>query len=450
MNMFKYLLATLCLLPLALSAQENPDKEKDIFYKMGGGLRLRQLYNQNSTGGYLPFDEDLVSTNHRAQLDLQLNKGEYLETFFRAIHHSEWGEVNSTNSDTFILQQAWANWKVADFLDLKFGRQPIVIGRGLSYGENQWENVPTYYDGFGLLFDWDVMELSIYGVKIYELDRVAPSSVASDPELTNYILDLDFKDLSDMIRMADIHFVQVLGDVGQIPGTTTVLRKQRVQRFGFDLIFGGVYYEVGGSINYVTGTKEGITVNDKVKQLMLDTEAKFLMPDWENFELWVGYHSDSGDDLAGDGTDSQYEPLNYNLHQNAGRLDFFKFGNLTYLRSGASLRFSSEWYVGGEVLFFEKSKSGAANYLERSYLTGDLSSALQSGAVQFGNTKSLGTEFDLWVGKTYRSGVNLELSFNILKPGDAMKTAYTGGVPTQLYALNDTIMSVILDVGFFF
>lgn len=450
MNMFKYLFIILSLFSQSLFAQENPDKEKDIFFKMGGGLRLRQFYLQNSTVGFLPLEEDLVNTNHRAQLDLQLNKGEYLETYFRAIHHSAWGEVNAANNNTFILQQAWANWKVADFLDLKFGRQPIVIGRGLSFGENQWENVPTYYDGFSLLFDWDVMELSLYGVKVYELERVAPASIASDPELTNYILNLDFKDLSDMIRMADFHVVQVIGDVGQIPGTTTVLGKQRVQRFGFDLIFGGVYYEVAGSVNYVTGTKEGVTITDKVKQLMFDTEAKLMVPDWENLELWAGYHADSGDDMAGDGTDGQYEPLNYNLHQNAGRLDFFKFGNLTYLRSGASLRFSSEWYVGGEVLFFEKSKLGGANYLERAYVAGDLSTALQAGTIQFGPSKSLGTEFDLWVGKTYQSGVNLELSINILRPGDAMKTAYTGGVPTNLFALDDTVMSVILDVGFFF
>lgn len=436
----------LAMFSAAVEAQENPDKEKDIFYKMGGGIRLRQFYMQNATSGYIPFEEDFVNTNHRAQLDLQLNKGEYLQTYFRAIHHSEWGDESSSTNDQFILQQAWGDWKVTDFLDIKFGRQPIVIGRGLVFGENQWENVPTYYDGFGLLFDWDVMELSLYGVKVYELDRDPTNSIASDPELTNYILNLDFKELSDLIRLADINFVQVLGDVGQIPGTTTILRKQRVQRFGFDVVFGGVYYEVGASTNYVTGTKEGLTPTDKVKQLMLDTEVKFMMPDWENLQVWAGYHTDSGDETPGDGTDSQYDPLNYNFHVNAGRLDFFKFGNLTFLRGGASLKFLSDWYVGTEVLFFEKTKSGAANYLERSIMADDFT----NGTLQFGNAKSLGSEFDLWVGKTYQSGVNLELSFNILKPGDAMKTAYTGGIPTQLFPLNDTIFSVILDLGFFF
>jgi hypothetical protein len=445
-SMFKYLFTTLFLLMSAAQAQENPDKEKDIFYKMGGGLRLRQFYMQNATSGYLPFEEDFVDTNHRAQLDIQLNKGEYLETYFRAIHHSEWGNESAATNDQFILQQAWGNWKVSDFLNLKFGRQPIVIGRGLVFGENEWENVPTYYDGFGVLFDWDAMELSLYGVKVYELDRVTNTSIASDPELTNYILDVSFKELSDMIRMADIHFVQVLGDLGQVPSTGEVLRKQRVQRFGFDLIFGGVYYEVSASANYVTGTKEGVTPTDKVKQLMLDTEAKFLMPDWENFQFWVGYHQDSGDETPNDGTDSQYEPMNYNLHVNAGRLDFFKFGNLTFLRTGASMHFLSDWYVGAEVFWFDKTKAGAANYLARSIMATDF----LNGTLQFGNEKTLGTEFDLWIGKTYQSGVNLELSFNMLKPGSAMHNAFTGGVPSQIFALNDTIFSVILDVGFFF
>ncbi len=444
--MFKYLFIIALVFSNALWAQENTDKEKDIFYKMGGGLRLRQFYMQNATSGYIPFEEDFVNTNHRAQLDIQLNKGEYLETYFRAINHSEWGDESSATNDQFLLQQAWANWKVTDFLSLKFGRQPIVIGRGLVFGENEWENVPTYYDGFGLLFDWEAMELSLYGVKVYELDRVVNTSIASDPELTNYVLDLSFKELSDMIRMADISFVQVLGDLGQVPGSTLVLRKQRVQRFGFDLIFGGVYYEIATSANYVTGTKEGITPTDKVKQLMFDTEVKFMMPDWENFQLWMGYHTDSGDETPGDGSDGQYEPMNYNLHVNAGRLDFFKFGNLTYLRTGASLQFLSDWSVGAEVLFFEKTKRGAKNLLARSIMADDFI----NDTIRFGNEKALGTEFDIWVGKTYQSGMNLELSFNLLRPGDAMATAYTGGVVSQLQPLDDTIFSVIIDVGFFF
>lgn len=444
--MFKYLFFVTHFFISFAGAQENTDKDKDVFFKAGGGLRLRQFYIQDSTSGYKPFEEDIVNTNHRAQLDIQLNKGEYLETFFRAIHHSEWGKVGSATNDEFILQQAWADWKVTDFLDLKFGRQPIVIGRGLVFGENAWENVPTYYDGFSFVFDWEVMELALHGVKVYELTRTT-NSIASDPELSNYILDLNFKDLSDMIKMAEISFVQVIGDVGQVPGTTLELRKQRVQRFGFDLIFGGVYYEIAASANYVTGSKEGLTPSDKVKQLMLDTEAKFMMPDWENLQLWVGYHSDSGDDDPNDGTDSQYDPLNYNIHMNAGRLDFFKFGNLTYLRTGASLKLLSDWYVGAEMFLFDKTKAGAPNYLVRNPL---MANDFLNGTIQFGHQKNLGTEYDLWIGKTYQSGVNLELSINMLKPGEAMKSAYTGGVTSQIFALNDTILSVIFDVGFFF
>ncbi len=446
--MFRYLFVILgLLLSSAAWGQENPDKEKDIFVKMGGGVRLRQFFMHNGTSGYLPDQDDEVNTDHRAQLDIQLNKGEYLETFFRAIHHSEWGNQSTSTNDQFLLQQAWGNWKVTDFLDLKFGRQPIVFGRGLVFGENQWENVPTYYDGFSFLFDWESLELSLYGVKVYELDRPTPPiTTVSDPELTNYILNMNFKDLSDIVRMADLHFVQVIGDVGIVPNTTQLLKKQRVQRFGLDLIIGNVYYELASSLNYVTGSKEGGGTTDKVKQLMLDTEAKFMMPDWQNFQLWAGYHMDSGDDNPTDGNDSQYEPMNYNFHLNAGRLDFFKFGNLTYLRAGSSFQFLSDWYVGAEYFIFEKSKLGANNYLERSLMANDF----LNGTLQFGDNKSLGSEIDLWLGKTYQSGVKLELSVNVLSPDKAMKTAYLNGVSTQIQPLNRTIASIILDVGFFF
>lgn len=436
-------------MPLCVLAQENADKDKDIFYKLGGGLRMRQFFMQNSTTGYQPFTEDFVNTSHRAQLDFQLNKGEYFETFFRAIHHSIWGQAttaSNTSNDQFTVQQAYANWKVTDFLNLKFGRQSIQLGRGLVFGANEWENVPTFYDGFATLFDWEAMELGIYGVKVYELERVNGVSIAGDPELTNYIMDLKFKDLPDIIQLADINFVQVLGDVGQVPNSSVILRKQRVQRFGLDLIASSVYFEAGATLNYVTGTKEGITITDKVKQLMIDGEMKLKLPDWNQFQLWVGLHSDSGDDDPNDGTDAQYEPLNYNYHLNAGRADFFKFGNLTFARAGSTFQLLSDWYFGAEFFLFQKTKSNGKNYLEHSIMAADFA----SDAVQFGFDKSLATEVDLWMGKKFASGVNLELSVGYIQPGQAMKTSYLGGVSSNVKALDSSLLNVIIDVGFFF
>jgi hypothetical protein len=170
-----------------------------------------------------------------------------------------------------------------------------------------------------------------------------------------------------------------------------------------------------------------------------------MMPDWSQMSIRVGGHYDTGDDDPADGTNTQYDPLNYSLHDNAGRVDFFKFGNLTFLRTGLAFHLLSDWYFGGEYFMFQKTKAGGRNFLERGLLVDDFS----TGAMQFGSDKDLGQEVDAWVGKTFPSGVNIELTLGYLKPGQAMKTAtYTTG--GALVGMDDDIYNLSFDLGFFF
>lgn len=405
---------------------------------------MRYWLYDNGSAGALPHEEDTSQVTHRLQLDLRLDKGEYFQTYFRAINAGKWGDSSNNKHDQLVLQQAWGQWHVTDFLNLKFGRIAFELGRGLSYGFNEWEDLPSSYDGFATLFDWDVMELSIYALKQHELARSA-TSIASDPEEIHYVVDVNFKELSDLISMADLNFVQLMSDVGQIPGTTSLIQKQRVQRFGFDLVLTGVYFEIGNSLQYITGTQSDGTTENKVKEVLLDGEFKFLVPDWSQLNLWAGYHYDTGDDNPNDGTNTQYEALNYNLHNNAGRMDFFKFGNLTFLRSGFSFHLLSDYYLGSEVFLFQKSESGGQNYIER----GVIKSQFDSKTLNFGNDKALGTEFDFWVGKTYQSGVNMELGVNALKPGKAMQSAYVVA-NQQLIPMSSTILNIYFQLGMFF
>ena len=453
--MFKYLFMTLLGFSGSAWAQQAPapqplqltDKNAntDILYQLGGGARMRYWWYDNGSAGALPNDEDTSEVTHRLQLDLRLDKGEYFQTYFRAINAGLWGD-NSDERNQFLLQQAWGQWHVTDFLNLKFGRIAFETGRGLSFGANEWEDVPTYYDGFATLFDWDVMELSLYALKQKELDK-APNSVASDPEEIHYMVDVNFKELSDMISMADLSFVQVMSDVGQIPGTTLLTQKQRVQRFGFDVVVTGVYFEIGNTLHYITGSQDAGTGAGevKVKQIMLDGEFKFIYPDWNQFQLWAGYHYDTGDDNGADDTNTQYEPLNYNLHNNAGRLDFFKFGNLSYLRSGFSFNFGTDYFVGSEFFVFQKTDTAGQNYLER----GVAKSQFDSKTLNFGANKDLGQELDVWFGKKYPSGVNMELCFTMLMPGKAMDTAYIVASNT-LQPMDDTIYNLYFQLGMFF
>lgn len=423
-------------------AEELQQRESDTLFQFGGGARLRYFqYDRAGGGGVLPNEEDFTNTSSRFQFDMRLDKGEYFQTYFRAINTGNWGSQSDDRSE-FTIQQAWANWRVDDFLTLKFGRQDLEIGRGLVYGYNEWENLPNFYDGVSLLFDWSVMELSFHALQIYDLERAAASS-AADPEVFNYIVDIRLKEISDMIQLANVYFVQSSGDIGQIPNTTTVLNKERLTRFGLDFILGGLYYQFGSSLVFTSGDTRAVgEAEEKAKQFMADVELRFMVPSWEQLNFWVGAHIDSGDD-ADDGENQQYNPLFYNIHQNAGRLDFFKFGNLTFFRTGLSMEFLSDWSFGTEVLFFQKTKEGASNFLATSLI----SDLVDNGTVAFGADKDLGTEFDFWVAKKFRSGVVMDLGVNVLSPGEALKTATTSG---SLSPIDKTMFNVYLDVGVFF
>jgi hypothetical protein len=355
-----------------------------------------------------------------------------------------WGR-NSSTDNNFIINQGWGNWKVADFLNLKFGRQSLELGRGLVFGANEWENVPTYYDGVSALFDWTVLDLSFYALKTYDINRSGRSSASIDNDNTNYIIDLKFKDLSDMITLANLNFVQTSGDVNNINPSATLATTQSLQRFGFDYTLSGVYFETSGSMSYVTGKKTVAAGDLDVKQYMLDFEGKFMLPEWSRLNMWVGLHRDSGDKDSSDTKDDQYEPLGYNIHNNAGRLDFFKFGNLTYIRGGASVHMLSDWYLGTEYFIFSKTTENGENYLARSILQTELA----NNTLRFGTDKNLAQELDVWFGKIFQSGVKFELNLNYLSPSAAMKNAYnvTGGTPNPL---DKPIVNLIAEIGLFF
>ncbi|MCB9072341.1 MAG: alginate export family protein [Bdellovibrionaceae bacterium] len=439
-----FLLGLVVLASPFAQAELERDPDTDIFYKFGAGARFRQYYFNHATAGAEPTGENFVRSSHRAQIDLMIRKGEFFKTYFRAIHQGTWG-ANAVDQNNFLIQQAWGDWKVSEFLNLRFGREAIQVGRGLVYGYNEWENAPTYYDGFSTIFDWDVLDFSIHALKLYQLDKVTNVSTASDPDVTNFILDVNLKQISDYIRMANFNFAQIHSDIGQIPNTTTILNKQSIQRFGFDLVTDGVNFRTGATLNYVTGTEITPAKSMTVKQFLVDGEARYMQPDWYRLNAWFGAHYDSGDKDASDNVNEQYEPLNYNFHINAGRLDLLKFGNLTFFRSGFSMAFFGDWDLGIEAFVFRKTVSnGATNFFRTPMAT-----QFSAGTYQLGADKQLGTELDLWITRTFSSGVNLDITLNYFNPGQAFHKATNTATSASLL-MDKSIVNLIVDVGFFF
>ena len=144
------LILVIPLLALNLFAQSEeqvePDKSpssllaKDVFFQPGAGIRVRYDFLDGATGGAFPADERETQATHRAQFDLKIYKGEYIETFFRFINTAEWGgssgDTNGgqkngfTNNNGLLVNQAWGLWKFDELIGLKFGRVPLDYGLG--------------------------------------------------------------------------------------------------------------------------------------------------------------------------------------------------------------------------------------------------------------------------------------------------------------------------------
>src|SRR5690606_34399602 len=114
--------------------------------------------------------------------------------------------------------------------------------------------------------------------------------------------------------------------------------------------------------------------------------------------------TDTGNSSAGD--NETYSGFHYDTHNNAGLMDRFTFGNLTYMRVGAAFQPSDDVTVGLEYFMFSQTeKEGGTN---GAGLAGDADA----------NEDELGNEIDLVVTKKYSNNFSTMLRYGIFQPGD--------------------------------
>ncbi|MCB0378925.1 MAG: alginate export family protein [Bdellovibrionales bacterium] len=446
----------------AFAAPENKSEfnlaAKDIFFQPGGGIRLRYENLREATGGAFSSNESEAKATHRAQFDFKLYKGEYFETFFRLLHVDEWGSSSSANGDSspgtkdgftsdnaLLVNQAYGLWKVSDSLGLQFGRSPIKLGRGLTYGENDWFNVPTTFDNFAIKWDWEVMEFSAIAAKTRDLSPVAGQTLSPDPEENHYILDFDIKNMSDSISVFDIHFAQVNRDEGSADGGTTVLSGLNMQRFAFDFEYRSRSFYTSLFASYVSGKERAAGSMDlTIKQIAGDLEVGYILADTSQLHFWAGFHHDSGDKDATDSTSETYDSFYYDVYGRSGRMDLLRWGNLNFYRLGLDAKLFTNVTLGGEWLSFRKTEQngglvfGAAGAF--------LNSNISSGNMTLATETNIGEEFDIWLDVDFTSGVFFRATFTTFFPGAVFEKATT----TSGNSASNTMYQGLTQVGFFF
>lgn len=471
---FKHLriLILICLCPLVLFAEEEKTNKfqllpKDVYFQPGGGIRVRYENLRGATGGGFPDNEDESQASHRAQFDFKLYKGEYIETFFRFINYADWGsatgDTNGGQHDAFtrtnglLVNQAFALWKVDEYVDyVRFGRAPLHLGLGYTYGLNEWFNVPYSFDLIDVGWDWGDVDLALVAAKIQEFTKVTGQTLSSDPEENHIIINLNIKNLFDALEFFTFNIVQVNRDLGSPDGGTTVLNGLNQQRFSIETKISGKNFFGNAFISLVTGEEKVAPVNIvggneklNLRQTAFDIKLGYNLPQSNNFKVWAGYHRDSGDKAANDDNSESYDSFFYDVYGQSGLMDLIRWGNLSFYRAGLGVDIFTGFTLGAEWISFSRTENTdgiqfgqAGRFYNDNVVAGNLS---------FSSTDTdIGNEFDVWLDRKFQSGVNVRVSFSNFFPGQVFTNATNGTGGALANKPDSDFFQFLAQVGYFF
>lgn len=380
-----------------------------------GDIRVRYFSNMNTTMAKDAADNSSFAEN-RVKLNLNYQKSEDLSAFISLLYNGVLGDRTgavapgtTSNANTIhnaydgvTVNQAYVWWKANETTSLTAGRMAIDIADGRVFSFNDYEVVPVTHDGLKVGFDFDFGNLGLYAIKHQEL---AAGGGNNDPQDNTYMLSLDLKNLPEAISTANIHVAQrVTNDIaGAGDGNDTR------QHFGLTLggETSGFTYNLTGAIQ--SGKDENAAGDIDYSAHMVDLLLGYGVS--EEARVWLGYHMDSGDDT--DATkDKRYNPMFYNAHDNAGRMDLFGWGNMTYFYLGGAYNLSEATEIGVEALMFSLTEDNDGRGLN------PYRSALWTPTPgSTGGESDLGTEIDVWANHSYDNGAHIGARLGAFMPG---------------------------------
>lgn len=461
---FKVISILVFLSSLALAQEEAPKfalLPKDVYFQPGGGVRVRYDNLRAATGGAFPADESEAQLTHRAQIDLSLYKGEYFETHFRLINFAKWGAGGAVNSlpgqpdafdrsNSLLVNQAYARWKINESMGMRFGRAPLHIGLGYTYGSNEWFDIPYSFDQFEVSWDWPVLKASLIAAQVLDLSKVEGETLSQNPSEAHIVFSFDIKDVHEAVSQANFSLIQVNRDLGSPDQGTTVLDGLNMQRVAFDAEIKGKNIFAQGFFTFVTGEERIAPINQvldvdrrQINQMAYDFKLGYTFTESNNLRFWAGYHMDSGDSEIGVGNSKSFDSFYYEVYGQAGLMDLLRWGNLNFMRAGLDVDLSQNFKVGLEYLVFNKTE--AADNLSFGQAGRFLKTRIENGDLTLGDSREVGQEIDLWADWNFKSGVKVRTTLSSFMPGAAFdQSTSTGSLP------NSTIFQFLSQVGYFF
>ena len=378
-------------------------------------FRLRYKYDQNADRMDSGSKDAWYS---RVKWGSTFRAGEKFTGHLAVLHNATFGVSGATNDtgvalpsseligeNALLVQNAYVDWMISNDLMLKVGRMPVVIGDERVMGENDYQTNPYAFEGFSLGYESEFAHVGFYGLKLADYTTTGATTVSKDPERNLYIVNVDFKSLPEFLNMANLHIIA--DNQNEVDGLAIGDQdKTEVTRYG--IAVGGEAAGVDYRVTYeaVGGeTEDGGTKTD-VESSMMDLEVGCSF-DWMASRVHVLHHTDTGNG-TGATKNETYDGFFYEKHYNAGLMDLFAWGNLTYSTLGYTMSPSDKSEYGlGYTMFSRTEKASAVN-------------DLMGNAYTLATDKDdLGSEIDLYAKYKYDGGLDILTRVGMFTPGDA-------------------------------
>jgi len=358
------------------------------------------------------------------------------------LHHARWGTnadqypgdrlssvtTNARSGNTVTVQEAYATWNISDDSMIRFGRGSLTVGDGRVVSANTWEQVNKAFDGIMYTKDHEVARVNFFGVRGGTQDETAYSAQTNPTNNSGnfYGVSADIKSLPSFLKMANVHYLvtrtdtadYVLGDGTVFP--VSAAAEERGERAGITL--GGDAAGFDYNLTYALQMGEvGSATTTDIDASMMDLTVGYSMPTVKNLRVSAQYHTDSGTDGSGDVT--QYRGFHYDIHNNAGLMDVFQYGNLTFLRAGVTLDIKEDLTFGADYYMFTATETGATAF--------NITRVGGNHAIANAGDDELGSEIDVYVTKRYGSNFSAQVRYGQFDPG--ARLAASGDAWTQMY-----------------
>jgi len=406
------LLAVLGFVPCAYAA-DGAD------FSHSGDFRLQYMNDMNADG-VKDAGADGVDQNwaQRLRWGTTVRAGEKMTGHFTLVHNGNWGEntdqipgpATLAGANMLLVNEAYMAWMASDSLVIKAGRGSFTMADGRLVSSNDFDPVQRAFDGAMATWDQEFARLSFFAVEGADLGTNLFGRF--------YGVSADFKSLPDFLKTANLHYLMINTDkvVGAVDSEAST-------RIGLVVAGDTAGVDYRATYEMYSGETHDNTTDAKtdISSSMMDLEAGYSLPSMMNSRFYVGYHTDTGT-KASSTKNETYDGFHYDAHTNAGLMDIFNWGNLTYMRVGASMVPADSISVALEYLMFSQTeKDGAIN-----------ANGAWGGA---GDTTkdTLGSELDLTVTKKYTNNFNISASYRTFAPGDEYKAGGQKDSYDQMY-----------------